>query len=140
MEHELIFTPGLANAAFLVGAGGEAFVDSPRDPWRVLAAAVGWRVTHALDTHVQQRLPVRRARAARSEPGEPRSAGVVGDFREPDIVRLALVPFLCTSPRHMARRPRAPRHRDRRGLACDEAGARTEEPRIVILDDIPRRP
>jgi hydroxyacylglutathione hydrolase len=55
MDLELILTPGLGNAAFLIGAGREAVVvDPPRDAWRVLAAAEahGWRITHVLETHV----------------------------------------------------------------------------------------
>ena len=55
MDLELILTPGLGNAAFLIGAGREAVVvDPPRDAWRVMAAAEarGWRVTHVLETHV----------------------------------------------------------------------------------------
>jgi glyoxylase-like metal-dependent hydrolase (beta-lactamase superfamily II)/rhodanese-related sulfurtransferase len=55
MDHELILTPGLGNAAFLIAAGREAVVvDPPRDAWRVLAVAEarGWRITHVLETHV----------------------------------------------------------------------------------------
>jgi hydroxyacylglutathione hydrolase len=55
MDFELILTPGLGNAAFLIGAGREAVVvDPPRDAWRVMAAAErrGWRITHVLETHV----------------------------------------------------------------------------------------
>jgi hydroxyacylglutathione hydrolase len=55
MDQELILTKGLGNASFLIGAGREAVViDPPRDAWRVMAAAEtrGWRITHALETHV----------------------------------------------------------------------------------------
>ena len=55
MDLELILTPGLGNASFLIGADREAVVvDPPRDAWRVMAAADarGWRITHALETHV----------------------------------------------------------------------------------------
>ena len=55
MDHELILTPGLGNAAFLIGAGREAVViDPPRDAWRITAVAErrGWRITHVLETHV----------------------------------------------------------------------------------------
>ncbi len=55
MDLELILTPGLGNAAFLIGAGREAVViDPPRDAWRITAAAErrGWRITHVLETHV----------------------------------------------------------------------------------------
>ena len=55
MDLELILTPGLGNASFLIGAGREAAViDPPRDAWRVVAAAErrGWRITHAVETHV----------------------------------------------------------------------------------------
>jgi glyoxylase-like metal-dependent hydrolase (beta-lactamase superfamily II)/rhodanese-related sulfurtransferase len=55
MDLELILTPGLGNASFLIGAGREAVVvDPPRDAWRVIGAAEarGWRITHALETHV----------------------------------------------------------------------------------------
>jgi glyoxylase-like metal-dependent hydrolase (beta-lactamase superfamily II)/rhodanese-related sulfurtransferase len=55
MDLELVLTPGLGNAAFLIGAGREAVVvDPPRDAWRVMAAADGrgWRITHVLETHV----------------------------------------------------------------------------------------
>lgn len=55
MDLELIHTPGLGNASFVIGAGREAVVvDPPRDAWRVMAAADarGWRITHAVETHV----------------------------------------------------------------------------------------
>jgi glyoxylase-like metal-dependent hydrolase (beta-lactamase superfamily II)/rhodanese-related sulfurtransferase len=55
MDLELILTPGLGNASFLIGAGREAVVvDPPRDAWRAMAAADarGWRITHAIETHV----------------------------------------------------------------------------------------
>jgi glyoxylase-like metal-dependent hydrolase (beta-lactamase superfamily II)/rhodanese-related sulfurtransferase len=55
MDLELILTPGLGNASFLIGAGREAVaVDPPRDAWRVMAAAEarGWRITHTVETHV----------------------------------------------------------------------------------------
>jgi hydroxyacylglutathione hydrolase len=55
MDLEFVLTPGLGNASFLIGAGREAVVvDPPRDAWRVIAAAQarGWRITHAVETHV----------------------------------------------------------------------------------------
>jgi hydroxyacylglutathione hydrolase len=55
MDVEAILTPGLGNAAWLIGAAHEAVViDPPRDAWRVIAAADarGWRITHAVETHV----------------------------------------------------------------------------------------
>jgi glyoxylase-like metal-dependent hydrolase (beta-lactamase superfamily II)/rhodanese-related sulfurtransferase len=48
-------TPGLGNQAYLVGAGERAIViDPPRDAWRLteIAGEHGWRITHALETHV----------------------------------------------------------------------------------------
>ena len=51
----VIPTPGLGNSTYLVGAGDTAVaVDVPRDAWRVaeVAEAHGWRITHALETHV----------------------------------------------------------------------------------------
>jgi len=56
MDIETIVTPGLGNASHLIanGDGDAVVVDPPRDAWRVLAVAArhGWRVTHALETHV----------------------------------------------------------------------------------------
>lgn len=55
MDIELVLTPGLGNATWLVASDGDAAViDPPRDAWRVLAAAEthGWRVTTVLETHV----------------------------------------------------------------------------------------
>jgi glyoxylase-like metal-dependent hydrolase (beta-lactamase superfamily II)/rhodanese-related sulfurtransferase len=55
MDVELVLTPGLGNASFLIGDGREAVVvDPPRDAWRVMAAAERrrWRITHVLETHV----------------------------------------------------------------------------------------
>ncbi len=48
-------TPGLGNSTYLVGSGDRAVaIDVPRDAWRVREFAVerGWRITHALETHV----------------------------------------------------------------------------------------
>jgi len=48
-------TPSLGNSTYLVGSSSEAVaVDVPRDAWRVAAVAEqhGWRITHALETHV----------------------------------------------------------------------------------------
>ncbi len=48
-------TPGLGNTAYLVGCDAEAVaVDVPRDAWRVARVAEehGWRISHALETHV----------------------------------------------------------------------------------------
>ena len=48
-------TPGLGNSTYLVADGDSAVViDVPRDAWRVaeVAEARGWRITHALETHV----------------------------------------------------------------------------------------
>jgi hydroxyacylglutathione hydrolase len=55
MDLEIVLTPGLGNATYLVASDGEAVVvDPPRDAWRVSAAAAarGWRLTHVLETHV----------------------------------------------------------------------------------------
>jgi hydroxyacylglutathione hydrolase len=55
MDLEIVLTPGLGNATYLVASGGEAVVvDPPRDAWRIEAVAArrGWRVTHVLETHV----------------------------------------------------------------------------------------
>ena len=55
MDLEIVLTPGLGNATYLVASGGEAaVVDPPRDAWRVtaVAAARGWQLTHVLETHV----------------------------------------------------------------------------------------
>jgi hydroxyacylglutathione hydrolase len=54
-EVVVIPTPGLGNSTYLVGAGTEAVaIDIPRDAWRIvgLAEERGWRITHALETHV----------------------------------------------------------------------------------------
>ena len=78
MDLELILTPGLGNATYLIGAGGEAVVvDPPRDAWRITAAAErrGWRITHVARDARPQRLPVGRARAARRGRGRDRRAG-----------------------------------------------------------------
>ncbi|MEX1345140.1 MAG: MBL fold metallo-hydrolase, partial [Candidatus Limnocylindrales bacterium] len=51
----VIPTPGLGNSTYLVGTGDEAVaIDVPRDAWRIaeIAADHGWRITHALETHV----------------------------------------------------------------------------------------
>lgn len=51
----VIPTPGLGNSTYLVGAGTAAVaIDVPRDAWRVaeIAEDHGWRITHALETHV----------------------------------------------------------------------------------------
>jgi len=48
-------TPGLGNSTYLLASGDEAVViDPPRDGWRVAEVAEerGWRITHALETHV----------------------------------------------------------------------------------------
>ena len=48
-------TPGLGNSTYLLGLGESAVViDPPRDGWRVAEVAEerGWRITHALETHV----------------------------------------------------------------------------------------
>ncbi len=50
-----VSTVSLGNSTYLVGSGSEAVaVDVPRDAWRVAAAAEqhGWRITHAIETHV----------------------------------------------------------------------------------------
>jgi hydroxyacylglutathione hydrolase len=55
MDLEIILTPGLGNATYLLAADGEAVVvDPPRDAWRVTAVADarGWRLTHVVETHV----------------------------------------------------------------------------------------
>jgi len=51
----VVSTPGLGNSTYLIASGDEAVViDPPRDGWRVTEVAEerGWRVTHALETHV----------------------------------------------------------------------------------------
>ena len=55
MDIEIILTPGLGNATYLLASDGEAIVvDPPRDAWRVTAVADarGWRLTHVVETHV----------------------------------------------------------------------------------------
>ncbi len=55
MELEIVLTPGLGNATYLLASDGEAVVvDPPRDAWRVtsVADARGWRLTHVVETHV----------------------------------------------------------------------------------------
>jgi len=55
MDLESIVTAGLGNSTYLVAHGHEAVVvDPPRDAWRVQAAAAarGWRITHAIETHI----------------------------------------------------------------------------------------
>ena len=55
MDLEIVLTPGLGNATYLLASDGEAVVvDPPRDAWRVTAVADarGWRLTHVLETHV----------------------------------------------------------------------------------------
>ena len=54
-EVVVIPTPGLGNSTYLVGAGPDALaIDVPRDAWRIVEIAQdhGWRITHALETHV----------------------------------------------------------------------------------------
>jgi glyoxylase-like metal-dependent hydrolase (beta-lactamase superfamily II)/rhodanese-related sulfurtransferase len=55
MEVEVFITPGLGDASYVLGAGGEAVVVDPqRDADRFLAAADrrGWRIAAVLETHV----------------------------------------------------------------------------------------
>src|SRR3990170_1252199 len=55
MDLEIVLTPGLGNATYLLASDGEAVVvDPPRDAWRVTAVsdARGWRLTHVVETHV----------------------------------------------------------------------------------------
>ena len=55
MELEIVLTPGLGNATYLLASDGEVVVvDPPRDAWRVTAVADarGWRITHVVETHV----------------------------------------------------------------------------------------
>lgn len=50
-----VATTGLGNTSYLVGSGDSAVaVDVPRDAWRLaeVAAGHGWRITHAIETHV----------------------------------------------------------------------------------------
>ena len=54
-EVVIIPTPGLGNSSYLVGVDAEAVaIDVPRDAWRIagIAEEHGWRITHALETHV----------------------------------------------------------------------------------------
>ncbi len=54
-EVAVIPTPGLGNSTYLVAVGDSAVaIDVPRDAWRIGEAAArrGWRITHALETHV----------------------------------------------------------------------------------------
>jgi hydroxyacylglutathione hydrolase len=54
-EVVVVPTTGLGNQAYLVGQGDSAIaIDVPRDAWRIaqVAEARGWRITHALETHV----------------------------------------------------------------------------------------
>jgi hydroxyacylglutathione hydrolase len=54
-EVVVVPTTGLGNQAYLVGQGDSAVaIDVPRDAWRIaqVAEARGWRITHALETHV----------------------------------------------------------------------------------------
>ena len=51
----VVATPGLGNSAYLIGSGDTAVViDPPRDGWRLVEVAEqhGWRISHALETHV----------------------------------------------------------------------------------------
>ena len=55
MDLEIVLTPGLGNATYLLASDGEVVVvDPPRDAWRVTAVADarGWRITHVVETHV----------------------------------------------------------------------------------------
>ena len=55
MDLEIVLTPGLGNATYLLASGGEAVVvDPPRDAWRVTAVADarGWRLVRVVETHV----------------------------------------------------------------------------------------
>ena len=55
MDLEIVLTPGLGNATYLLASDGEAVVvDPPRDAWRVtgVADARGWRLVHVVETHV----------------------------------------------------------------------------------------
>jgi glyoxylase-like metal-dependent hydrolase (beta-lactamase superfamily II)/rhodanese-related sulfurtransferase len=55
MEVEVFITPGLGDASYVLGGGGEAVVVDPqRDVDRFLAAADrrGWRIVAVLETHV----------------------------------------------------------------------------------------
>ncbi len=55
MDLEIVLTPGLGNATYLLASDGEAVVvDPPRDVWRVTAVADvrGWRLVHVVETHV----------------------------------------------------------------------------------------
>jgi hydroxyacylglutathione hydrolase len=55
MDLEIVLTPGLGNATYLLASDGEAVVvDPPRDAWRVTAVADarGWRLVHVVETHV----------------------------------------------------------------------------------------
>jgi glyoxylase-like metal-dependent hydrolase (beta-lactamase superfamily II)/rhodanese-related sulfurtransferase len=51
----IVPTPGLGNSTYLIGVDDRAVaIDVPRDAWRIREAAEqrGWRITHALETHV----------------------------------------------------------------------------------------
>ena len=55
VEVEVVVTPGLGNATYLLGVGGDALVvDAPRDAWRLepILERRGWRLRYAVETHV----------------------------------------------------------------------------------------
>ena len=55
MEIEILETPGMGNATYIVASEGQAaVVDPQRDAWRFTETAErrGWRITHIIETHV----------------------------------------------------------------------------------------
>ena len=82
-------TPSLGNSTYLVGSGSEAIaVDVPRDAWRVSAVAEqhGWRITHALETHVHNDY-LSGARELRRSHGSAIVAPAGGRYRFPHRAR-----------------------------------------------------
>ena len=55
VDLEVILTPGLGNATYLLGVGGDAVVvDPPRDAWRLepILRRRDWRLRYVVETHV----------------------------------------------------------------------------------------
>ena len=116
MDLEIILTPGLGNATYLLASDGEAVVvDPPRDAWRVtsLADARGWRLTHVVETHVHNdylsgALELRAALGseivapARGRYGFPHRGADEGDVLEVGGLRLVARATPGHTPEHLA--------------------------------------